>query len=406
MFESQSGQNTPCRVIVDETDVYLDRDGGQEHLCARSELKIDPPLGSIRRKIKFPDGRIFESDDLESVDNLNNSKFWTTLSKTEKTGWHLIPIAIATPIMAFGLYRLVIPLLIVLGMTLTPDEALYTIDKNSMRSIDKFMMDESELSHAKRVEVQKLFDTLMDARNTKLTEYTPEREFKYNLNFRKADSIGPNAFALPGGTIVVTDELVFQFPDEDVLAAILAHEIGHVEHQHSLRQLYRAVGAATMISMIAGDAGPLLEDAILEGSALLSLSFSRKHEMQSDDYSYELLNAAELPAHGLIEFFTKLEGLAIAEKAKRQAIKDAAKEADDDTSGDNPSNDEPPVIDDDSEKAKDDEAGANPGNWFSTHPVSKDRIINIKAKLEADGVPYVPSTELNSDETPIAKDEN
>ncbi len=395
IFESQSGQNTPCQIIVNESDVYVEDIDGQRHLCARQEMKIDPPLGSVRRKIRFPDGRIFESDDLEKVDNLNNSKFWKTLSKTEKTGWHLIPIAIVTPFMAFGLYRLVIPLLIALGMALTPDEALYSIDKNSLRSIDALALDESEISHDRRVEIQKLFDQLLEARNTKLTEYKPDREFRYTLNFRKAETIGPNAFALPGGTIVVTDELVFQFPDDDVLAAILAHEIGHVEHQHSLKQLYRALGAASMISMIAGDAGPLLEDAILEGSALLSLSFSRKHEMESDNYSYELLKAADLPAHGLIDFFTKLEGLAISEKAKTNDKNDKKEGAPEESEADQETM---------TEKASKSDSGSDPANWFSTHPVSQHRIRNIKAKLEADGIPY-SSAKGNAPATSNASDD-
>jgi predicted Zn-dependent protease len=85
----------------------------------------------------------------------------------------------------------------------------------------------------------------------------------------------------------------------------------------------------------------MLEDIILEGSALLSLSFSRKHEMQSDDYSYNLLKAAGGRTDGLITFFNRLE-------------------------------EELPM--------------PEAGEWLMTHPLSNKRIENIQAKLEADGV--------------------
>ena len=138
----------------------------------------------------------------------------------------------------------------------------------------------------------------------------------------------------------MTDALVEMFPDEDyVLSAVLAHEIGHVEHEHSLRQIYRALGMAAMIGLIAGDAGPMLEDIVLEGSALLSLSFSRKHEMQADDFSYDILSRTGQRADGLIRFFEEIE--------KEMPIPES-------------------------------------GEWMMTHPLSQKRIENIEAKINAD----------------------
>ncbi len=67
----------------------------------------------------------------------------------------------------------------------------------------------------------------------------------YSLNFREGGAIGPNAFALPSGTIILTDELVdIAGDDNDMVLAVLAHEIGHVDKKHSLRQIYRAAGTA------------------------------------------------------------------------------------------------------------------------------------------------------------------
>jgi Zn-dependent protease with chaperone function len=58
------------------------------------------------------------------------------------------------------------------------------------------------------------------------------------LLFRDGGSVGANAFALPGGTVIATDQFIQLSENDDEIIAVLAHEIGHVRHQHSLRQIY------------------------------------------------------------------------------------------------------------------------------------------------------------------------
>lgn len=87
--------------------------------------------------------------------------------------------------------------------------------------------------------------------------------------------MGPNAFARPGGTIAIIDELLERFDDPNVVAAILGHEMAHVSQKHSLAQLYRAGSTYLLITLIAGDPGPLLDTILVEGNALLSLAYSR-----------------------------------------------------------------------------------------------------------------------------------
>lgn len=302
-------------------------------------IKLDPQLGNLIRKMHLPDGILFETDDHDTLALMEAHGFWTALHRTEKLGWHIIPFAIITPIVAFGFYRLMIPLIISLAMFMTPDGLIHTIDKNTMKAIDFKMTHESSIPAERQTELKHIFNDLAQTsrENSARTRRLPD----YKLLFRDSTLMGPNAFALPGGTIVLTDELVNMFPDDEyVITAILAHEIGHVEYEHSLQQLYRALGMAALIGFIAGDAGPMLEDIILEGSALLSLSFSREHEMESDDFSYELLSQNGIRADGLVTFFERLE-----------------------TELPSPSS----------------------GEWLSTHPLSEKRILNIKNKMADTG---------------------
>ncbi len=338
-FFSQSSAAYDCTLLVKNVHLrFLGPEGedfGAHHL---GDVKFEPQVGSIPRKIKLPNGDVFETDEFDTIAALEGRGFWSRLTRVERVGWHLVPIAIATPILAIGFYRLLVPVFIYAAMALTPDAALYTIDTNSMRSLDRFFTQPTEIDQARQDAIQTMFSELVESRKNLNERRLTDREFKYNLQFRSG-MLGPNAFALPGGTIVLTDELVKDYGQDHVISAVLAHEIGHLEGQHSLRRLYRALGMATMISVVAGDAGPILEDALLEGTAILSLSFSRTHELEADNFSYDLLTASGLPNHGLIDFFEQLgEDMPLPEE----------------------------------------------GEWLKTHPLSSKRIDNIRGKIDAE----------------------
>ena len=308
LFELQSSDFTECEMAVAEKEVaFIDpSDGTVLYKCSRNSLRIEPRIGSVAQKIELPNGRVFATEDFDSVKSLKPGGFWNFVSNTERPGWHLIPLAIATPFLAYGLYRLMIPVLISMAMAVTPDGLLRTMDKNAISTLDTVIMEPTTLSDERQAEITELFEELLIAKDESLGALS-DRELEYKLLFRDAERIGPNAFALPGGTIVLTDERVEMFDEDYVIAAVLAHEIGHIDNEHQLQQLYRALGMAALISVIAGDAGAILEDALLEGSAILSLSYSREHESESDSYSYELLKAADIRTDGLILFFDRLE---------------------------------------------------------------------------------------------------
>ncbi len=88
-----------------------------------------------------------------------------------------------------------------------------------------------------------------------------------------------------------------------MVLGVLAHEIGHVDHQHSLRQLYRAAGVTALIMLIGGDIGSGTEDILIQGSALVSLSYSRSAETEADRYSVELMHKAGHDPAAIARFF-------------------------------------------------------------------------------------------------------
>jgi Zn-dependent protease with chaperone function len=123
------------------------------------------------------------------------------------------------------------------------------------------------------------------------------------LRFYVADRPEINAFAAPGGVVVVYTGLLRAADSPEEVAGVLAHEIGHVELRHGLRQLVKVAGLRVMFSAVLGDYGGLAD----WGAQLTQLKFSRDAESQADVRAVLRLNEASIDPQGLLRFLTKLE---------------------------------------------------------------------------------------------------
>ena len=114
----------------------------------------------------------------------------------------------------------------------------------------------------------------------------------YNLNFRRSDEMGANAFALPNGTIVVTDELLVLIDnDSDLLRSILLHEIGHVEHKHSMRLIAETLVTSLAIDYFFGDMGGMIEFFGGITNTVVQNQFSQKLEWEADNFALDKIEA-------------------------------------------------------------------------------------------------------------------
>lgn len=139
----------------------------------------------------------------------------------------------------------------------------------------------------------------------------------YTFSFQCIDEKYVNAFAYPGGKIYITDELIQDLQvTDDELAAVLAHEIGHVVHRHSIKGLIEPGIVAIAWHAIFYDDdddhkesfGEAIGEILMKNAALIaSLSFSRAHEYEADLEGWSaMLNSAGYNPVGMITLFEKL----------------------------------------------------------------------------------------------------
>lgn len=133
-------------------------------------------------------------------------------------------------------------------------------------------------------------------------QLTQGSRYKYQWLIKQDDTI--NAFALPSGIIVVHSALINKASNANELAAVLAHEVQHVEQRHSLKNMINSAGWAVVLAVVLGDVSGVT--AVL-AHQVGSSYFSRDLESEADKLGYATLVKAKIKPDGMVSFFQKLQ---------------------------------------------------------------------------------------------------
>ncbi|OGP74170.1 MAG: hypothetical protein A2W09_03670, partial [Deltaproteobacteria bacterium RBG_16_50_11] len=136
-------------------------------------------------------------------------------------------------------------------------------------------------------------------------------EFKFYL----INAPDPNAFAIPGGHIFVTTGLIVLSENEQEVAGVLGHEIGHVTARHVAQMIERSkkINIATLAAMIAGmlvggggKASQAVVTTAMAGAEALALKYTRENETDADQHGLQYVLKAGYDPQGLVTFLNKI----------------------------------------------------------------------------------------------------
>lgn len=183
-----------------------------------------------------------------------------------------------------------------------------TISDKALRDMDAQVLRASKLPAARQQQLRQRFDALAQQMTPALRRY-PDYRPQLRLQFRRG--LGANAFALPGGTIVLTDAMVeaaaSQRLADDALAGVLAHEIGHVMHRHTTRLVVEQAVLNVGLGLALGD----LSGVVSTGAAVLTgLAYRRKHETEADCFAVALMERAGRPIAPMADLLLQVDAQA------------------------------------------------------------------------------------------------
>jgi len=168
----------------------------------------------------------------------------------------------------------------------------------------------------------------------RLVEGISNNPYTFEVTVVKSDVV--NAFALPGGYIVVFTGLMKKAENGGEVAGVLGHELNHVLQRHGLERIIKQLGLVAAVSIVLGDQRGLAGVMRRFGVELMTLKFGREQETEADLTGLQLLARAKIDPSGMISFFQRL-----AEKDEGRM------------------------------------------EWLSTHPMSQGRAERLKAELAA-----------------------
>lgn len=183
------------------------------------------------------------------------------------------------------------------------------------------------------------------------------KDSRYPFEFHIVRDAGLNAFALPGGVVVINSGLIERADNAGELLGVLAHEIAHVTERHGVRNIISSAGIVLTAQVLIGDASGLLATIASAAPLLLNQSYSRDFERDADASGVALLVAANIDPHGMRSFFEKV--IAHEKKLMQQVGNDDAAQALQSLS-----------------------------RFLSTHPATEERIARIQELSKSAHGPY------------------
>lgn len=174
-----------------------------------------------------------------------------------------------------------------------PESAAVVLGEKILQTLDRDLKP-SELSLAQQDEIkQRVFSHLNQL------EPLP---YPIKVEFRHSD-IGANAFALPGGTLVLLDELVLLAKTPEQLDSIILHELGHVHHRHMLKRLVHSSVLSIGVALLTGESSGVVDNLVGIGVFTLSNGQSREAEQEADQYAKQAMQAIYGSSEPLAEMF-------------------------------------------------------------------------------------------------------
>ncbi len=287
-FDGKSSRAHDVQVQLDPDSERLSVRGasvGSLHFTLDS-IDIAPRVGNTPRFIHLADGASLETGDNDAVDALVPAKpsgrFHLAQYHVESKLRWILPMLALTIAFGWATIEYGVPYMAKKAAFALPRDVDEQLGNGVLTALDEFIFEPTKLDAFDRDRLHDGFSRMIG-----LSDLNPA---DVQLEFRASPVMGANALALPSGIVVMTDELVNMAADDEEVLAVLAHEIGHIRHRHSLRGVLQNSTVALMVASLTGDLASLTSISATLPTLIVQLKYSRGFELEADDYAVTMMN--------------------------------------------------------------------------------------------------------------------
>jgi Zn-dependent protease with chaperone function len=311
-YDGVSAQAHPAQLSIQGLTVQFSY-GSIEHSEPIAQVDFGQATEQGIRLISFKNGAQFQAQDTGKLNayllHHGAGKSWVDRA----TGnWRWVTVcAIGVIAAVAALYLWGIPAIAKVAAPFVPQSIKNKLGDSTLESLDTYLFKPTELDLATQQQILQRWQLA-------IKKAYPNGDFpKHQVLFRKMGDV-PNAMALPNGTMVLTDGLVSLLKDQpDTVTGVLAHELGHIAHHHSMRSLIEVSGLGLISSLALGDHTVWVNQLPL---LIGQMGYSREHESEADDAAIRIMKASNINPAKLALFFERAEKMA-GEKNESKASK-------------------------------------------------------------------------------------
>ncbi|MBO9664778.1 M48 family metallopeptidase [Dokdonella sp.] len=281
-FDGRSGRAHAATLRDLEAGRYVLEGDGVAREGAIAELTVTPKLANVERTVEFGDGARLLLPASAPIDVWfpRRHRLEALVDRLERRAPAVAAaVLICVAALAIGAIWGVPRLADHIAATI-PSGTEHSLGEHTLAQLDRFGLEPSALEQDRQDELYARFQNLL---------HGLDRGVADRIEFRDAPGIGANAFALPGGIVVVTDQLVHRLRDDREFDAVVAHELGHQQHRHALRQALRGSLVAVVAAVFAGDVSSAGAVVVAVPTFLLDSHYSRGFEAEADAFAFDLL---------------------------------------------------------------------------------------------------------------------
>lgn len=267
-----------------------------ERRARRAEVDISEAMGRSPRIVRFADGALLEVANLEEFAHwLKAAGFAeSAVVRLQKRWSWALGSLLGTVLLIAAIYFWALPALTKVLAPRIPASLVQSLSQQTLAFLDGKVLTPSHLSAARRAELTAYADKILQA---------GAEHPGYRLHFRSS-AMGPNAFALPSGDVVIFDQLVELAGNDDEVAGVIAHELGHVAYRHGMRQLIQSSVVSFVVGIYLGDVSSI---AASLGALALESRYSRDFEREADAYAARTMLAAGRGTEPLAAMLERME---------------------------------------------------------------------------------------------------
>ena len=261
---------------------------------------MEPALGATRRTLYTPAGGRLDTDDQQAflaLERLRGGRGGFRFIHWMESHWKAAAVSVAVTVglvVCFAVWG--IPYLAKAAAFSMPEKANQTLGKGVLESIDRHFFKPTELDIAQQDRIRSLVREFVNVTGA------PEPAA---FEFRNSP-FGPNAFALPGNTVVLTDELISFVESDGELMGVIAHELAHLQSRHAVRSVLQGAGVFMLVTVLVGDVVSVTSAAGALPTLLLKTSYSRGFEQEADDVSTRWMIEAGYGVRPMITFLARV----------------------------------------------------------------------------------------------------